>query len=117
MTVGEWHTVTADDTARALGSGDVEVLGTPRLLAWCEQATLSAIADLPPGTTTVGSHMVVEHLKPSPVGARIEVTARLAVREGRRLVFEVVAEQGGPTSAVEVGRATVTRVIVDRDRF
>ena len=31
--------VTDEDTARALGSGDVEVLATPRLLAWCEATT------------------------------------------------------------------------------
>ena len=33
------------DTATALKSGDVEVLGTPRLIALCEEATMAALAD------------------------------------------------------------------------
>ena len=37
-------TVTDDDTAAALGSGSLAVLGTPRLLAWCEAATCAALA-------------------------------------------------------------------------
>ena len=36
-------TVTEDDTAVALGSGDLPVLATPRLLAWCEAATCAAV--------------------------------------------------------------------------
>ena len=32
------------DTARALGSGTVDVLGTPRLIALCEEASCRAIA-------------------------------------------------------------------------
>ena len=49
------HEVTDADTAAALGSGDVPVLGTPRLIAWMEAATVqAAAASLNPGQTTVG---------------------------------------------------------------
>ena len=40
------HLVGSGDTARALGSGDLDVLGTPRLVAWCEQATVAALGAL-----------------------------------------------------------------------
>jgi len=36
-------TVTTADTAEALGSGDVPVLGTPRVLALAEAATVAAL--------------------------------------------------------------------------
>ena len=49
-------TVGPADTAAALGSGDLPVLATQRLLAWLEAATLVAAADLVgAGDTTVGS--------------------------------------------------------------
>ncbi|MFJ6665075.1 hypothetical protein [Streptomyces sp. NPDC091383] len=42
--VSEVHRVTDADTARALGSGEAPVLGTPRLIAWLEPATVRAAA-------------------------------------------------------------------------
>ena len=109
--------VTDDDTAAALGSGDLAVLATPRLLAWCEAATCAAIADeLPPERTSVGTRVSVEHLAASPVGAGVQVEATVSYADGRLLRFEVVATDLGVDGRV-VGRAEVTRVVVDRDRF
>jgi hypothetical protein len=72
------HEVTDDDTARALGSGEIEVLGTPRLLAWLEGATVEAAKPLlADGQTTVGTGVRIRHRRPTRVGGRIEVTAEL----------------------------------------
>ena len=69
-------TVTDDDTAAALGSGSLPVLGTPRLLAWCEAATCAAIEpELGEGETSVGTRVELEHTRGVGVGIRIEVTA------------------------------------------
>jgi fluoroacetyl-CoA thioesterase len=109
-------TVTDDDTASALGSGDLPVLGTPRLVAWCEAATCAAVAaSVPPERTSVGTRVDVEHLAASPVGARVEVTATVRYVDGRLLRFEVVAVHAADERLV--GRGEVTRVVVDRDRF
>jgi fluoroacetyl-CoA thioesterase len=109
------RTVTGDDTARALGSGDLEVLATPRLLAWCEAATVAAVADaIDPSRTTVGTRVELEHLRASRVGTTVDVRASLEHVDGRLLRFEVVATD--PAAAL-LGRATVTRVVVDRGRF
>jgi predicted thioesterase len=82
--------VTEADTARALGSGDVDVLGTPRALALAEAATLrAAAASLAPGQTTVGTRVELDHLAPSPVGATVRADAELVYRSGRRLTFDV----------------------------
>jgi fluoroacetyl-CoA thioesterase len=56
------HEVTDADTAAALGSGDVPVLATPRLIAWMEAATVrAAAAFLVKGQTTVGTAIRIEH--------------------------------------------------------
>ncbi|MEO6471098.1 MAG: thioesterase, partial [Aeromicrobium sp.] len=68
------HTVTSDDTAVALGSGDLPVLATPRLLAWLEEATCAAL-DLNAGQTSVGTRVDIEHLAASLVGAVVTATA------------------------------------------
>jgi predicted thioesterase len=108
-------TVGEEDTAAAVGSGSLAVLGTPRLLAWVEAATCAALAgELPPGRTSVGSRVQLEHRTPSRVGEQVTVTAVLQHRDGRLIRFEVVAED---SRATVVGHAEVTRVVVDVDRF
>lgn len=108
--------VTEDDTALAVGSGDLPVLGTPRLLAWCEAATCAAIADsLDPARTSVGSRVSLEHLAASPVGERVEVQASVSYVDGRLVRFAVAATHVGDGKLIGTGE--VTRVVVDRDRF
>jgi predicted thioesterase len=107
-------TVTDADTAQALGSGDVPVLGTPRLLALAEAATVAATAaKLSPGTTTVGARVELDHTAPSPVGATVVASAALAKVDGRRLLFEVRITAGEDI----VGEARIERMVVDRQRF
>jgi len=107
-------TVTDADTAQALGSGDVPVLATPRVLALAEAATVRALArHLATGATTVGSRIELEHLAPTPVGRTVISQARLAKVDGRRLTFEVTVRDG---EAV-VAQVRVERVMVDRQRF
>ena len=106
--------VTAADTAAALGSGDVAVLGTPRAVALAEAATVAAVAaSLEPGRTTVGTRVELDHLVPSPVGATVTAEATLVERAGRRLTFEVRLSQDGTT----VASGRITRAVVDRARF
>ncbi|VXB19175.1 thioesterase family protein [Nocardioides sp. AX2bis] len=112
-------TVTDDDTAAALGSGTLAVLATPRLLAWCEAATCAALEPvLPPGGTSVGTRVVLEHLAASPVGRRLEVTASVAHVDGRLHRLTVGARHlEGDRPAAVVGAGEVTRVVVDAERF
>lgn len=109
-------TVTDADTAIALGSGDVPVLGTPRVLALVEQATVNALT-LEAGQTTVGTRVELEHLAATPVGGSVVATATLATVDGRRLAFDVTVYNvsGGEQSLA--ARGTVERVVVDRERF
>jgi len=112
-------TVGDDDTAAAVGSGSLPVLGTPRLLAWCEAATCAAVApDLGEGETSVGTRVDLEHLAATPVGGAVEVTAREVHTDGRLRRFAVSArEAGGSGPGKLVGSGEVTRVIVNAERF
>lgn len=106
--------VTEADTAVAVGSGDVPVLATPRILALAEAACVDALdGELPEGRTSVGSYAEVEHHEPSRVGATVDVEATLIGHHGRRLEFNVVFRQDG----VIVAHVNHRRVLVDRDRF
>lgn len=108
-------TVSDNDTAAALGSGSLPVLGTPRLLAWCEAATCAAVdPSVPAGGTSVGTRVALEHLAASPVGAAVEVTATAAHVDGRLHRFTVSARH---TDGRLVGSGEVTRVVVDAERF
>lgn len=106
--------VTDADTARALGSGIVDVLGSPRLVALCEEACCNAVEHaLEEGTTTVGMRIQFDHLQPTPVGGEVIAEALLEKIEGRRLKFTVSASD--PGGLVAAGK--ITRVLVDLDRF
>lgn len=103
-----------DDTAVALGSGSVAVLGTPRVVALCEEATCRAVAgELDDGTTTVGMRVQLDHLAPTSVGSTVKAEATLEKVEGRRLTFAVSVSDGA--GLVAAGR--VTRALVDTATF
>ena len=113
-------TVSDDDTALAVGSGSLPVLGTPRLLAWCEATTCAAIdPTLDPASTSVGTRVDLEHVGASPVGQEIKVTAWASYVDGRLHRFTVAARHVGPEGSEGklVGTGEITRVVVDRQRF
>lgn len=107
-------TVAEGDTALALGTGDVPVLATPRVVRLAEQATVLAVRDrVAEGMTTVGYRVQLDHLAPTAVGGRVQAEAMLEAVEGRRLTFRVsVTDSHGLVAA---GR--ITRVVVERARF
>jgi predicted thioesterase len=110
--------VTEADTAAAMGSGDVPVLATPRLLALAEAATVAAVApQLADGLTSVGTSVSLEHRRASPVGAEIVVEAELTEVDGSRLVFDFIARVDGTDEDLVLGAGTVERVVLDRKRF
>ena len=109
--------VTDSDTAVALGSGDVPVLATPRLLAWLEAATCAAVSAAGlagPGATSVGTRVAVDHLLATGVGGTVEVTADVVLADGRLVRLGVAATDGAGRL---IASGEVTRVVVDRERF
>lgn len=107
-------TVDAAQTARALGSGGEEVFGTPALAALMERAAVACVERLlPVGRISLGTHLAIDHVAPSPVGATVSARAELIAHDGRSLQFSITAHQGD----LEIGRAMHRRAVVDRERF
>jgi len=108
------ETVAEEQTAGRVGTGDVDVYATPMVLALVERAAVAALKpELDPGTTSVGARVELDHLAPTPPGARVEATATLEEVEGRRLRFSFeVRDPGGV-----VARGAHLRVLVARGPF
>lgn len=118
ITIGKAATVSAvvseGETARTVGSGSMEVLATPMMIALMERAACEALADgLTAGQTSVGTHIAVSHVAASPIGSSVFATATITSVAGRKIEFSVTANDG----AGEIGRGTHTRVIVEEARF
>ena len=120
ITIGMTHTiekvVTADMTAKAVGSGGLEVFGTPFMMGLMECAAMWCIqGELPEGKGTVGVDIQSSHLAPTPVGMKVTATAEVtAISEnGKMVTFKVSAsdEEG------LIGEGVHTRAIISNDRF
>ena len=106
--------VTTANTAKAVGSGRLDVFATPMMIALMEEAACNCIADmLQPGQTSVGTQICVGHVAASPVGASITATATLLEVDGRKLTFNLTACEGDK----EIGSGTHTRFLVDAEKF
>ena len=107
-------TVTEADTASRWGSGLVPVFSTPALVGLMESAAVQALAGhLPKGQTTVGGHIDVHHLAPTPVGMRVWARAELVEVKDRQLTFHISARDELET----IGQAIHDRFMVDAARF
>lgn len=108
------ETVTRDNTADTVGSGDLPVYASPAMAALMEKAAKTAAKELlGEGETTVGSELDIKHLRPSVIGASITATATLTAQEGRKLVFDVEASDGSGI----IGSGNHTRYIVNIEKF
>ena len=120
ITIGMKHTiektVTADMTAKAVGSGGLEVFGTPFMMGLMECAAMWCIqGELPEGKGTVGVDIQSNHLAPTPVGMKVTATAEVTgiSENGKMIAFKVSAsdEEG------LIGEGVHTRAIISNERF
>lgn len=106
--------VKPEHVAKHVGSGNVEVLSTPSMIAFMEATSLECVQKyLPEDYTTVGTMVNVKHLKPAPINATIIVESKLVKQEGRRLLFEVKAYWNN----ILIGEGMHERYIVNKRRF
>jgi predicted thioesterase len=108
------QTVTRETLAAKVGSGSVDVFATPELVLLLEKTAVAALAEkLEDGTTTVGSALNMTHLAATPEGMQVVATAKVVKAEGRKLTFEVSAEDEHEL----IAEGTHTRFIVDAEKF
>ena len=107
-------TVAPEHLASAFGSGLVDVLATPVLVGFCEEASRHMIdSHLEAGQKTVGTRISLEHTAATPLGMQVTIRATLVSIEGRKLTFEVDCED----ELESIGRCAHTRYIIDSQRF
>ena len=118
ITLGKTASVRAvvreSDTAKAVGSGSLNVFSTPMMIALMECAACECLADgLEPGQTSVGTLVNVGHISASPVGAEVTATATIEYVFGRKIEFKLTAND----VKGEIGSGRHVRTIVDTDNF
>ena len=106
--------VESQDTAKAYGSGLVEVYATPAMIGLMENtAHLSIGRLLPEGCISVGTLVNIEHLRATPLGEKVWCETVLDAVDGRKLVFSVAAFD----SKGMIGRGIHERFIVHAEKF
>lgn len=106
--------VTEANTAKAMGSGTLEVFATPAMVALMESAAYNSVAsELEPDTGTVGTKMDIQHVSATPVGMRVTAESELLEIDGRRLVFSVQAFDDSGL----IGTGTHERFVVANQKF
>ena len=90
------------------------VLSTPWLIWFLEHAARQAVLPLlESGESTVGTHVEVRHLAPTPLGETVTCQARVVQVEGSTVLFQLEARDAQELIARGLHRLRVIRV----DRF
>ena len=106
--------VTSQNTAKAVGSGSLEVFATPMMVALMEEAACNCVASgLETGQTTVGTQVTISHTAATPLGATVTATAKIINVDGRKIYFDITAHDG----TQEIGSGVHQRFVVDAERF
>jgi fluoroacetyl-CoA thioesterase len=114
MTREDNFEVTMEYSAIHLGSGSARVLATPWMIAFMERVSHRLLTCcLPEGHSSVGSHVDVHHLAPTPVGATIRVRVEVLAVDGNRVDYSVEAWD----EVEKIGEGKHTRVVIDEARF
>ena len=101
--------VVYENTATAVGSGVLEVFGTPCMLALMEKTA----PYLEEGCGSVGTQVTISHVAATPIGMTVRCETELTEVDGRRLVFKVAAYD----EAGLIGEGTHERFIVQNEKF
>ena len=106
--------VTKEQLASSVGSGALDVFGTPFMILLMEETCFYCVADkVEDGTSTVGTRLDVSHDSPTPLGSKVYCDCTLTEIDGRKLIFSVEAfdEHGS------IGKGIHERFIVNDEKF
>jgi fluoroacetyl-CoA thioesterase len=114
MTREEVFTVESQHSAAHVGSGSARVLATPWLIAFMERTARDLLAAvLPAGYSSVGVHVDIRHVAPSPVGSRVRSRVEVTAIEGMKVDFTARLWDEQEL----VGEGTHQRVVIEEERF
>ena len=114
MTREDSFPISLENSAIHLGSGSSRVLATPWMIAFMERVSHRLLTCcMPEGYSSVGTHLDVRHLAPTPVGATIRDKAEVLSVDGNRVYFKIEAWD----NLELIGEGTHERVVIDEARF
>jgi fluoroacetyl-CoA thioesterase len=100
------------DEARCIGFMGREgmVYATPKMVSDVEYTCRDFLLEhLDPGEDSVGAHVSIDHLAPTPLGLQVSIEIKILEVEKRRIKFEFSVKD----PVEEAGRGTHVRFIVD----
>ena len=109
--------VTNEKTAKAVGSGGLEVFATPALIALAEKTAYESVVPyLEEGQGTVGTNIDIKHIAATPVGMRVVCETELIEYDAsnpRRLLFSVNVYD----EVEKIAEGTHERFVINNDKF
>lgn len=106
--------VLEEHSALQLGSGSLRVLATPMMIRFMELVSHTLLAEhLPDGYSSVGFHVDVRHLAPTPIHKTVRVRSQILEVEENRILFAVSAWD----ELEKIGDGQHKRVIIKVNRF
>lgn len=106
--------VDESNTAKAVGSGGLEVFATPAMIAQMEKAAMNALNEyLPEGSSSVGTMINVKHMAATPLGMKVSARATLVEVNEKRLLFKVEAFD----EKDKIGEGDHERYIINIEKF
>ena len=100
------------DESRVIGfmGKEAAVYATPRMVSDVEYTCRDMLLEhLDPGEDSVGAHVSIDHLAPTPMGLQVTVDVKIAEIDRRKVVFEFSVKD----PIEEVGRGRHVRFVVD----
>ena len=109
------YTVTENNTAKFMGSGDLDVLATPSLVAFMENAAKNHLNTLLTADYgSVGSNININHISPTLVGKKITIQGEIIqIIKEKIIIFSLEAFENDK----KIGDAEHTRVIINNEKF
>ena len=100
------------DESRCIGfmGREAAVYATPRMVNDVEYACRDMLLEhLEEGEDSVGAHVSIDHLAPTPMGMKVRIEVRIVEVDRRKVVFEFTVKD-----IEEVGRGRHVRYVVER---
>ncbi len=108
-------TTTPDMGIVHLGPDAPQMYSTPAMIQLMEGTCVEFLTPhMDAGEQTVGFHIDVRHLAPTPIGQKVTGKVTLTEIKGRRLKFTVKAYNEDGT---KIGEGTHERAVISIDRF
>lgn len=106
--------VSKENVASTVGSGLLDVYSTPCMIGLLEKAASASVTPfLEEGQGTVGMHLDISHLAPTPIGVKVWAETELTQISGRVLTFTVNVF----SEKEKIGEGTHQRCIIGVERF